>query len=105
VLLAAVSVVLVVSGLRPGTTDRAGAVILAGIGLLSAGAVLALARAVAQRRRWARSPVLVLELICLPVAVTVVQGGRWYAGVPLAVSAVAVLVLLALSGQLSGADE
>ena len=46
------------------------------------------------RSGWARSPLLVLELICLPIAVTVVQGGRWYVGVPLAASALAVIVLL-----------
>jgi len=47
----------------------------------------------------------VLELICLPVAVTVVQGGRWYAGIPLGISAVAVLALMAASGQLARRPE
>ena len=96
---------LAVSGFRPGTADRAGAEILALIGLCSAAALLTLARGLGRRRRWARSPTLVLELICLPVAVTVVQGGRWYAGVPLGISAVAVLALMAVSGQLARPPE
>jgi hypothetical protein len=105
VLLAVASVVLAVSGFHPDTVDRAGAEILAAIGLLAAVAFLALARGVVGRQAWARSPVLVIEIICLPVAVTVVQGGRWYAGVPLAISAVAVLALLAVSGQLTRDDS
>jgi hypothetical protein len=99
------SVALAVSGFRPGTADRAGAEILALIGLCAAAALLTLARGLAQRRRWARSPTLVLELICLPVAYTVVQGGRWYAGVPLGLSAIAVLALMAASGQLARPPE
>jgi hypothetical protein len=101
VFLAAASVVLAISGLQPDTVDRTGAEILAALGLLAAVAVLVLARGVGGGRRWARSPVLVIELICLPIAVTVVQGGRWYAGVPLGLTALAVLALLAASGQLA----
>src|SRR4051812_40675366 len=74
--IAVLSIVLAVSGFRPGTKDRAGAEILSLIGLASAVALIGLARGVQTRRRWARSPTLVLELICLPVAVTVIQGGR-----------------------------
>src|SRR3954454_13293557 len=94
VLLAVASILLAVAGLGPRTNDRLGAEILALIGLGSAVAVGYLARGVAARRRWARSPTLVLELICLPIAVSVVQSGRWYAGVPLGLSALAVLGLL-----------
>jgi hypothetical protein len=98
------SVVLAVEGFSPETVDRAGAEILAVIGLFGAGAVVALAGGVLQERRWARSPVLVLELICLPIAVTVIQNHKAFAGVPLGLSALAVLVLMAKSGQLTRSD-
>jgi len=47
----------------------------------------------------------VLEIICLPVAVTIVQGGRWYIGVPLALVALGVLALLGVAGLLLPARE
>jgi hypothetical protein len=62
--------------------------LLAGLGLL------AVARGLHRRRRWARAPALVTQLIVLPVGVGLVQGGRWYVGVPLIGWALAVLVLL-----------
>jgi hypothetical protein len=102
---AGLSVALAVAGFRSSTSDLAGAEVLAVLGLLVAVSFGVLAKAIADRQRWARSPVLVLELICLPVAVTVVQGGRWYAGVPLAVSAVAVLVALGVAGLLSRPED
>jgi hypothetical protein len=105
VLLAMASVLLAVAGLRSETSDLADAEVLAAIGLASAATVGFLARGVALRRRWARSPVLVLELICLPIAVTVVQKGHWYAGFPLAASAIVVLVLLGVSGQLARPED
>jgi hypothetical protein len=62
--------------------------LLAGLGLL------AVARGLHRRRRWARAPALVTQLIVLPVGVGLVQGGRWYVGVPLIGWALGVLVLL-----------
>src|SRR4051812_43687418 len=94
VLLVVASGVLAVEGFRPETVDRLGAEILAAIGVASAVVLGLLARGVAGARRWARSPVLVLELIALPIAWTVVQNDKWYAGIPLAVSAIAVLALM-----------
>lgn len=95
------SVVLAVEGFSPETVDRAGAEILALIGLVCAGAVVWLARGVDQERRWARSPVLVLELICLPIAVTVMQNQKIPAGLAIGLSALAVLVLMGRAGQLT----
>lgn len=105
VLLAVASAVLAVSGFRPEAVDRAGAEILALIGVACAVAVGILARGIASHRPWARSPTLVLELICLPIAVTVVQNDKAFAGIPLGVSALVVLVLLARSGQLTRQDD
>jgi hypothetical protein len=97
-------VLLAISGFRPETVDRAGAEILAVIGLSSSAAVLWFARGIAIDARWARSPVLVLELICLPIAYTVVTQGHLVPGVALAVSALAVLGLMGVAGQLTRRD-
>jgi hypothetical protein len=58
----------------------------AGLGLVTLGLV--------RRRRWARAPGLVTNLLVLPVAYDLARAGRWYVGVPLIVLALAVLVLL-----------
>jgi hypothetical protein len=62
--------------------------LLAGLGLV------AVARGLHRRRRWARAPALVTQLLVLPVGAGLVQGGRWYVGVPLIGWALGVLVLL-----------
>jgi hypothetical protein len=62
--------------------------LLAGLGLL------VVARGLHRRRRWARAPALVTQLLALPVGAGLVQGGRWYVGVPLIGWALGVLVLL-----------
>lgn len=62
--------------------------LLAGLGLL------AVARGLRRGRRWARAPAMVTQLLVLPVAVGLVQGGRWYVGVPLILWALTVLALL-----------
>lgn len=98
------SVVLAIEGFRPETVDRAGAEILALIGVVCAVAVAGLGRGVDQARRWARSPVLVLELICLPIAVTVLQNHKLAAGLAIGLSALAVLVLMGRAGQLTRND-
>lgn len=59
--------------------------------------LLLVARDLVGRRRWARAPAVTWEVICLPVAYGLFQSGRWYAGLPLAVAAV--LVLVAVLGQ------
>src|SRR3954451_8688718 len=104
-LLVGAGLVLAVEGFRPETVDRLGAEILAAIGIASAVVLALLARGVAGMRRWARSPVVVLELIALPIAWSVVQNDKWYAGVPLGISAIAVLALMATSGQLLRAED
>ena len=68
--------------------------------VLGAGLVL-VARGLVHRRRWARAPAVTWEVICLPVAYGLVQSGRWYVGLPLAV--VALLVLVGVLGS-SAAD-
>jgi hypothetical protein len=62
--------------------------------LLGGAGLLLVARGLLRARRWARAPALVTQLLVLPVGAGLVQGGRWYVGVPLILAALAVLVLL-----------
>lgn len=41
-----------------------------------------------------RSPVVLVQLLAIPVAIGLVQGGRWFVGLPILALAVAVIVLL-----------
>ena len=67
------------------------AAVLTALGAVGLGLV---ARGLFRRRRWARAPALVTNLLVLPVAFDLTRGGRWYVGVPLLLLAVVVLVLL-----------
>jgi hypothetical protein len=74
--------------------DRVRAAVTAGLALAAAAGLALVARGLLRRRRWARAPALVTNLLVLPVAFGLVQGGRWYVGGPLLVWAGAVLGLL-----------
>ncbi len=89
---------LIVRALFPDATHRGSTEVLGFLSLLVGVGVGFGARAVAARRR--QPALVVLELLCLPVAVTIIQGGRWYIGIPLGLVAVAALVLLFLAGLL-----
>ena len=87
------------------TGDPVRALVTAALAL-AAGAGLALvARGLLHRRRWARAPALVTNLILLPVGYGLVQGGRWYIGLPLLLLGVAVLVLLFAPATAAALDE
>jgi hypothetical protein len=96
---------LIVRALEPDAAHGASTEVLGALSVVVGLVILAGARLVRARRRRVRSPLLVLEIICVPIAITTVQGGRWYVGVPLAVVAVAVIVLMGLAGLLVPADE
>jgi hypothetical protein len=70
----------------------------AALALASGGGVVLLARALLTGRRRVQSPVVVTQLLCLPVAVGLVQGGLYGYGVPLLAVPIAVLILLGVSG-------
>lgn len=103
--LVAAGVFLIVRALEPDAGHRGSTEVLGALSVVVGLGVLAMARAVGNRRRRVRSPLLVLEIICLPIAVTTVQGGRWYAGVPLGASAIAVITLMAIAGLLTPSEE
>jgi hypothetical protein len=75
-------------------SDQGRAAVAALLALVCGLGLALVARGLARARRWARSPALVTELLVAPVALGLVQGGRWYVGLPLLVWAAAVLVLL-----------
>lgn len=74
--------------------DVVRALVTAALAALAAAGLAVVVRALLRARPWARSPALVTNLILLPVAWGLLQGGRWYVGVPLGAMAVLVVVLL-----------
>lgn len=80
---------------RQDAGDRRAALLAAAAAAL-AGAVLALlARAADRGRGWARSPAVVLNLVALPVGLSVLDAGQWAAGFPVLLLAGSVLYLFA----------
>lgn len=103
--LIAAGVFLIVRALEPDASHRASTEVLGALSVVVGLLIVAVARMVWARSSRVRSPLLVLEIICIPIAITIVQGGRWYVGVPLAIVAVAVIVLMGLAGLLVPADD
>lgn len=85
--------------------DALRALVSAGLALVAAASLGLVARGLRAGRRWARSPALVTNLLVLPVAVGLLQGGRWYVGLPLLLLGLAVLVLLFLPSTAAALDE
>ena len=85
--------------------DVTRALVSAGLTLLAGAGLLQVGRGLLRARRWARSPALVTNLILVPVAVGLLQGGRWYLGVPLIAAAVTVVVLLFSSSVNASLEE
>ncbi|SBW19720.1 putative membrane protein [Candidatus Protofrankia californiensis] len=97
-LLVALGMFLVVRGFGADTDDR-GRAELGGLLAVVAGVVLwLLAGALLAHRRWARSPLVVVQMLCLPVGVGLLQAHRYGEGIPLVVVPVGVLVLIGLAG-------
>lgn len=66
----------------------------AGIAVLTGVVLGLLARAVARRRSWARTPALLLNLLAVPVAIGLLQAGVYAVGLPLLVVALVTSALL-----------
>ena len=87
--------VLAVVGLARGDArDPAVAGWVAGLAFLTAAGLLLAARGLYRRSRWARAPILVVNLLVLPVAWSLVSDGRPVLAALLAGWAVAVIALL-----------
>ena len=80
------------------TTDTRNTVIEAVSFVVFAALLVLLARGCVRARRWARAPVIVVQLLCLlGVSINLLQGDLWYSlplGIPLTIANV--LVVLAL---------
>lgn len=107
-LLAVEGLALLASGLWLGVrslgddvSDRAGGETGAIVAILVGVGVLFLARAVMARRRWPRSPVIVLQVLFLPVGVGLLQSGRPGYGVPVILIPLATLIVLGMARALS----
>ena len=107
-LLAAEGLALLVSGLwlaarslGNDVSDRAGGETGAIVAILAGVGILLLARAVLGRKRWTRSPVIVLQILFLPVGVGLLQSGRPEYGVPVILLPLAILITLGMARALS----
>jgi hypothetical protein len=78
---------------------------MAGCGVLVGVGLGVVARGLTRHRRWSRAPALVAQIICVPVAITLAQGGRYAAGIPLLVVAVLCVLALFTSASTKAFDE
>jgi hypothetical protein len=76
--------------------DRPTALFAAGLGLAAAALLVALSRPLGRGRRYARTPVVLMQLLALPVGAAFVQAHRYPYAVAVLVPAVAALALLAI---------
>jgi uncharacterized membrane protein (DUF2068 family) len=85
-------------------SNRAAGATAAVLALAYGVGLLVVARGVDRAQRWARAPVLVTELILIPVSIGLVQSGRWYVGAPVLLAAAAALVLVFVATGTPEAD-
>ena len=104
-LLVGIAVVAAVELAVATAADVTRALVSAGLTLRAGAGLLQVGRGLLRARRWARSPALVTNLILVPVAVGLLQGGRWYLGVPLIAAAATVVVLLFSSSVNASLEE
>lgn len=75
-------------------TSLRAALLLTGYAVIMAALLAVLARALAGRRSWARSPAIVLQLLLLPTAWVMINGGLVWLGIPIALLALVIIGLL-----------
>ncbi|MQA04742.1 MAG: hypothetical protein GEV07_19155 [Streptosporangiales bacterium] len=88
VLVAVLAVVVGVGALVGGSSDLAGAEVMALFGLAVGAGLVVVARGLFLRRRWGRAPALLTQLLCVPVAVALVQAQQYVPGIVLGAAAV-----------------
>ena len=90
-----------VRSLSDDVSNRAGGETGAIVAILVGVGILFLARAMLARKRWARSPVIVLQILFLPVGWGLLQSGRTGYGVPMIVIPLATLIVLGVARALT----
>lgn len=104
--LAATAVVLLVLAFVHTTTRLWAAVAIVGFALLGAAVLALCARGLLRLRPAARSPVILVQLLALPVGYSLgIQAGRPLVGVPILLVAIAVLVLVLLPSSRQALDR
>ena len=94
--LVAIAVLLIVDTIVGSPHSLFGGLGGAALALIAAAVLLVLGFYLAALRRWARSPIVVLQVLWLPVSFSLAfQAGRPAYGGPILVSAIAILLLLA----------
>ena len=97
VVLVGLGVLLVVKTATGHPNNVLGALSGALLALIAAASLLVLARLVLRLRRWARTPIVVLQIVALPVGFSLTfQAGLPGYGAPLLLMALAILVLFAM---------
>ncbi|OHV37558.1 hypothetical protein BCD49_16065 [Pseudofrankia sp. EUN1h] len=97
-LLVGLGVLQVVRGFGRGVDDLARAEFGGVLSLVCGLVVVVLARTLVVNRAATKSPVIVIQLLCVPVGAAMIQNGLYGYGVPLLVVAVAILVALVATG-------
>lgn len=104
--LAVTAVVLLVLAFVHTTTRLWAAVAIVGFALVGAAVLALCGRGLLQLRPSARSPVILVQLLAVPVGYSLgVQAGRALVGVPILIVAIAVLVLLLLPSSRQALDR
>jgi hypothetical protein len=104
--LAVVAAALLVLAFVHTTTRLWAAVAIVGFALLGSAVLALCARGLAQLRPSARSPVILVQLLALPVGYSLgIQAGRVLIGVPILLLAIAVLALLMLPSSRQALDR
>lgn len=87
-------IVVGVDAARGQATNAGAAAFLTACGVLVGIGLLLVSRGLLYCRRWGRAPALLAQIIAIPVAVALGQGGQYALGVPLGVLAIAAAVAL-----------
>ncbi len=88
------------------TTRLWGALAIVGFALLGAAVLALCARGLLQLRPSARSPIILVQLLAVPVGYTLgIQAGRPLIGVPILVVAITVVILLMLPSSRQALDR
>ena len=85
---AGLGVLVAVEAIRGRAENAAASEFMAVFGVAAGVGLVLVGRALLRRRRWGRAPMLVTQIICVPVAVALVQAHQYAVGIALGVVAV-----------------